>query len=63
MEENIHIYSKCFECCIRQMTEHRAFEIYEYRREYNLPGDDKSDWGEAEAEILTKLAGGYKSLF
>lgn len=44
------------------MIECRAFEIYEYRQEYNVLGDEKTDWKEAETEILEKLAGGYKSL-
>ena len=44
------------------MIECRAYEIWEYRREYDIPGDAQSDWREAETEVLEKLAGGYKSL-
>ena len=60
--ENKPVYQQCFECLIKKMIECRAYEIYEYRQEYQVIGDEKSDWQEAEIEVLEKLAGGYKSL-
>ena len=60
--ENKPIYQKCFDCCIMQMIRCRAYEIWEWRSEYNIPGDALQDWREAEREVLEKLAGGYKSL-
>ncbi len=37
---------------IKEEIEKRAYDIFEYRREYNIPGDDKSDYFQAEKEIL-----------
>lgn len=56
------IYQKCMDCLVKKMIEHRAYEIWEWRMESGEPGNDKSDWGSAEAEVLEKLADGYKSL-
>lgn len=36
---------------IRHEIESRAFDIYEFRCEYNIPGDALSDWLQAEKEI------------
>lgn len=38
---------------IREKIEARAFEIYEWRKENNVPGSAESDWFQAEAEIIT----------
>ena len=29
----------------------RAYEIYQWRKEYNVEGNEQSDWLEAESEI------------
>ena len=62
MEDNIHIYSKCADCLIAQMIRSRAYEIWEWRIEYDVAGSELGDWCEAEREVLEKIAGGYKSL-
>ena len=62
MENNIPVYQQCFECCIEQMIKCRAFEIYEYRQEYNVEDSELEDWLQAEREVLEKINGGYKSL-
>ena len=46
------IYQKCFDCCIKKLIEVRAQEISEWREDYNIEGDDLSDWLEAEKEVM-----------
>lgn len=62
MENNIPIYIKCQNCLVQQMIKSRAFEIYEYRQEYNVAGFELGDWLDAEREVLEKINGGYRSL-
>jgi len=38
---------------IREKIEARAYEIYEWRKENNVPGSALSDWEQAEIEIIT----------
>ena len=38
---------------IREKIELRAFEIYEWRKENNIPGCALGDWLDAQSEIIT----------
>ena len=37
---------------IRKETQERAYDIFEYRRENNIPGCALGDWLQAEREVL-----------
>ena len=49
-------YKRCYDCVVHQLINQRAYEIFEWRRDNNEDGDDKSDWFLAEEEIVNKLA-------
>lgn len=38
---------------LKKEIEERAYDMWEFRCEYNIPGDALSDWLAAEKEILT----------
>jgi hypothetical protein len=40
----------------------RAYEIWEWRCEYDIESSELGNWLDAEREVLEKIAGGYRSL-
>ncbi len=38
---------------LRKEIEERAYDMFEFRKEYNIPGDALSDWLQAEKEIMS----------
>ena len=55
-------YQKCANCLVQQMIRCRAYEIYEWRIEYDVAGSELEDWLDAEREVLEKINGSYRSL-
>lgn len=49
-------YKRCYDCIIHKLIEQRAYEVYEFRKEYSEEGNAESDWFFAENEIINKLA-------
>lgn len=49
--KNVKKERTSFEFNQLERVQKRAYEIYEERLRFNLPGDEVSDWHQAEAEI------------